>query len=73
MTKKEFVDHPAHYLKDTGYEVIDIIEAWDLDFCLGNAIKYIARSGRKDKDSEIQDLNKSIWYIKRRIESISTK
>ncbi len=41
-TKKENVDHPSHYLKDSGHEVIDVIEAWNLNFNLGNAVKYIA-------------------------------
>lgn len=34
----EQVDHPAHYGGDTTYEAIKVIEAWDLDFCLGNAV-----------------------------------
>jgi len=37
------VDHPDHYQADDGMEVIDIIEAFDLDFHTGNAIKYILR------------------------------
>tara|TARA_B100000242_G_C43016074_1_gene472459 strand:+ start:872 stop:1099 length:228 start_codon:yes stop_codon:yes gene_type:complete len=61
--KKELVNHPAHYLKNTGHEVIDVIDAWDLDFKLGNAIKYIARAGKKDKLKTVQDLEKAIWYI----------
>ena len=71
MKKKESVNHPEHYLKDSGYEVIDIIEAWNLDFCLGNSIKYIARSGKKNINKEIEDLEKAIWYIKRKIEKIN--
>lgn len=70
MSKKENVNHPDHYLKDSGYEVISVIEAWDLDFCLGNAIKYIARSGKKCKESEAEDLEKALWYINRKIQMI---
>ena len=40
--KKEEVNHPDHYLQSTGFEVIDVIEAWDLNFCLGNAVKYLS-------------------------------
>ena len=70
MSKKENVNHPDHYLKDSGYEVINVIEAWDLDFCLGNAIKNIARSGKKCKESEVEDLEKALWYINRKIQMI---
>ena len=60
---KEKVDHPSHYLKDTGHEVIDVIEAWALDFPLGNAIKYIARAGKKNPETIYEDLQKAVWYI----------
>lgn len=60
------VDHPEHYRKDSGYEAIDVIEAWDLGFSLGNALKYICRAGLKG--DEIEDLEKARWYIDREIE-----
>lgn len=42
------VDHPAHYGgQDNPFEVIKVIDAWSLGFCLGNAVKYIARAGKK--------------------------
>lgn len=64
--KKELVDHPTHYGgKDNPYEAIKVIEAWDLGFCLGNTVKYIARCGKKD--NEIQELEKALWYLKREI------
>lgn len=69
------VDHPRHYA-DTKIEVIDYIEDKNLGFCLGNAIKYISRAGRKgsaamdQKEKTIQDLEKAIWYLNRRIEEI---
>ena len=68
---KEKVNHPSHYLKDSGHEVIDVIESWNLNFSLGNAIKYIARAGRKDENLNIQDLKKASWYINREIERLS--
>ena len=61
------INHPDHYLKESGFEVIDVIEAWNLDFSLGNAVKYIARAGLKDPEKKKQDLNKAIWYIERTI------
>ncbi len=60
------VNHPKHYNVGS-IEVIDAIEDWDLNFSRGNAIKYIARAGRKDSELEIQDLEKALWYIKREI------
>jgi len=70
--KMEMVNHPSHYGgKDNTYEAIKVIEAWDLDFCLGNAVKYISRAGKKDASKELEDLNKAVWYLNRRIEQIS--
>jgi len=68
--KKEEVNHPDHYLQSTGFEVIDVIEAWDLNFCLGNAVKYIARAGIKNPEKKKQDLEKAVWYIERVISSL---
>ena len=67
---KENVDHPDHYLKDSGHEVIDVIDAWKLNFNLGNAIKYIARAGRKDPNKTKEDLSKAIWYIQNQINNL---
>lgn len=63
---KEMVDHPSHY-QGKRFEVIDIIEDYDLGFNLGNAIKYILRAGHKDAYE--QDLKKAIWYLEREISS----
>ena len=69
------VQAPKHYT-DTKIEVIDYIEDKNLGFCLGNAIKYISRAGRKnsaamnEKEKAIQDLQKAIWYIERRIREL---
>lgn len=58
----EMVDHPAHYGgADNIYEAIKVIEAWKLGFCLGNAVKYIARAGKKGSAAE--DLKKARWYL----------
>jgi hypothetical protein len=61
------VDHPAHYRKDTGHEAIDVIDAWQLNFNLGNVVKYISRNGIKDPDAFIEDLEKARWYLDREI------
>lgn len=58
------INHPKHY-QGNGLEAIDVIEAFGLDFNLGNAIKYILRAGRKD--CKKQDLEKASWYIARSI------
>lgn len=63
------VDHPSHYRKDTGFEAIDVIEAWQLNFNLGNTVKYISRNGKKDPDEYILDLEKARWYIDREIKT----
>lgn len=60
------VNHPAHYT-DGSIEVIDFIEDKNLGFHLGNAVKYIARAGKKDPEKTIEDLKKAVWYLNRRI------
>jgi hypothetical protein len=70
--EKEMVKHPAHYGgAENPYEAIKVIEAWDLGFCLGNTIKYIARAGKKD--DTLQELEKALWYLKREIKTLKGK
>lgn len=64
--KHETINHPDYY-SGNGIEAIDVIEAWGLDFCLGNTVKYIARQGKKS-DNAVEDLKKAAWYLKREIE-----
>ena len=69
--EKEMVKNPIHYGgADNQYEAIKVIEAWDLDFHLGNTVKYISRAGKKDTDKEIQDLKKAAWYLERKIKNL---
>lgn len=71
---KEQVNHPQHYGgAENQYEAIKVIEAWKLDFCLGNTVKYISRAGKKNPDKELEDLEKAEWYLKRRIEQLKPK
>ena len=68
------VNHPKHYT--TGkIEVIDFIEDKELNFNLGNVVKYVARAGRKKVSGKsidakaLEDLKKAQWYIQREIET----
>lgn len=64
------VNHPAHY--NTGkIEVIDYIEDQDLNFHLGNVIKYISRAGKKG--DTLEDLKKAQWYLNRYIKKLENK
>lgn len=59
------VNHPDHYNSHpSGIECIQVTE--HLNFCLGNAIKYIWRAD--DKENDIEDLRKAVWYVNREIE-----
>jgi hypothetical protein len=69
--REEAVNHPPHYLKHpSGVECIQITE--HMNFCLGNAIKYIWRAGLK-ADDPVQDLSKALWYIQREIARLEQK
>lgn len=61
----EAVKHPAHYRR-RGLEAIDVIEAFGLNFHLGNVVKYILRHEAK---GGLQDLEKALWYLAREIEN----
>ena len=69
--EKEMVKNPSHYGgADNKYEAIKVIEAWDLDFHLGNTVKYISRAGKKDPAKEIEDLKKAMFYLERKIKNL---
>lgn len=72
------VNHPDYYNSHpSGIECIDIIRYYCFD--IGNAMKYLWRAGLKkemgldEKQKEIEDLNKAIWYIKDRINQLKSK
>tara|TARA_R110000744_G_scaffold359025_2_gene466239 strand:- start:469 stop:855 length:387 start_codon:yes stop_codon:yes gene_type:complete len=70
--KKEMVKHPNHYGgEENVYEAIKVIEAWELDFNLGNATKYISRAGKKI--NKLEDLEKASWYINREINKLKNE
>jgi len=65
MNMTDPVNHPDHYTQHpSGVECIQIAE--HMNFCVGNAMKYLWRAGLKFDD--IEDLKKSAWYINREIE-----
>lgn len=79
MTNKELnenntVNHPAYY-NNGNIEVIDYIQDQGLmsGFCLGNAIKYISRAGKKNSETEIEDLSKARWYLDKYIKYLQDK
>lgn len=67
VDRPDMVNHPPHY-KIGGVEVIELTE--QMNFCRGNAIKYIARAGLKDPEKELEDLRKAEWYLQREIQRL---
>ena len=72
VAKFDAVNRPQHYA-GTKIEVIDFIEDKELGFHLGNAVKYIARAGRKDPSKTVEDLKKAQWYLNRHIDNLTKK
>lgn len=62
---RDIINNPDHYTSG-GIETIDFIEAKELDYHLGNVIKYVSRAGKKSADS-LEDLKKAQWYLNRAI------
>lgn len=63
--------NPAHYAFPSGVQVADITDY--LDFNRGNAVKYLARAGRKDPGAELEDLRKARWYVDREIALVESR
>lgn len=60
--------NPSHYKSHpSGVQCIDVTE--HMNFCLGNAMKYIWRAGLKG--DAIEDLQKARWYLDREIERLT--
>lgn len=65
--KPEFVVNPEHYMS-MNPQPIDVIEAWNLNFHRGAALKYIGRAGRKGtKADEISDIKKAVGFLQREV------
>lgn len=66
------INHPRHYTYGE-IEVIDFIEDKELNFNLGNVVKYVARAGKKKSKGKsldakaLEDLKKAAWYLNREI------
>lgn len=65
------VKHPSHYVEGRKFEPKDVIRDWGLNFNLGNAVKYIARAGRKA--DLVKDLKKAQQYIQFEIDAIEAE
>ena len=66
------IEHPDYYGGENNtYEAIKVIEAWELNFCMGNVIKYIARAGKKTED-RIMDLKKAQFYLQHEIDRMES-
>lgn len=72
LGKPDMVNSPSHYTR-LDPQPIEVIEAWNLDFFMGSAIKYIARAGFKSGEEAAVDLKKAVSFINRRIASMEGK
>ena len=59
---------PSYYTRGT-IEVWDFIRDQELNYFLGNAIKYICRAGYKD--CRVEDLKKAITYLEKELENVT--
>ena len=66
--KLDLVNRPPHYT-DGGIDTLKFIEAKDLNYRLGNVVKYISRTGKKVDSDPLQDLEKARFYLEREIEA----
>lgn len=66
--KLDLVNKPPHYT-DGGVDTLKFIEAKDLNYRLGNVVKYVSRAGKKVGSDPVQDLEKARFYLEREIEA----
>ena len=59
---------PTHY--QGTIQPIDLINAQNLNFNLGNVVKYVCRAGKKQGENVLSDLDKAKNYINYEIERI---
>lgn len=65
------ITRPSHYCEGRSFEPVEVINDWNLDFDLGNVVKYISRAGRKG--NKIEDLKKALFYLHHAIIKESAK
>lgn len=63
MSSYESVKRPAHYESRSGQQAIDVIQDFQLNFSIGNVVKYCIRAGRKPGEDRLKDLRKALEYI----------
>ena len=56
------IDAPSHYDHPCGRQIIDLCRRMDFDF--GNALKYLARAGKKAGQSADKDRAKAAYYLR---------
>lgn len=57
------IEQPSHYQGRGGLSANDVIRAFNLNFALGNVVKYVLRAGRKPDEPALDDLRKALWYL----------
>lgn len=62
-----------YYGKDNPFEPIKVIDHYDLNFSLGNVIKYVLRAGKKDGESKLKDLTKAKDYLEHEIKKLEVE
>jgi hypothetical protein len=66
----DIIKYPSHYT-DGSIETWDFIKEKNLNYFLGNAVKYISRAGKKDPNKYVEDLQKAIAFLQKEIENVS--
>lgn len=64
----DLITYPPHYTVG-GIDTYDFIRVKKLSYTCGQIIKYIVRAGHKG--SQIDDLRKAQWYLKRELERLA--
>lgn len=64
------ITNPDYYLTTNGSQVIDFIDALNLNFNLGNVVKYISRAGKKNGEDTLTALLKARFYLDHEIERL---
>jgi hypothetical protein len=57
------IEQPSHYQGRGGLNANQVIRAFELNFALGNVVKYVLRAGRKPDEPALDDLRKALWYL----------
>ena len=71
-TINQEIDKPGHYSSKSGQDIIDVCEDFGLmeNAYVFNIFKYLARAGKKENNSELQDALKAQIYLNRYIDKL---